>query len=132
MQLKNVLKKAANKGQKKCVDLLLKAGAYVNISDVQQMTPLMHSVMNGHYACLELLVASGADVNTTLEDGRTNMFLAVKNCREKYAKSQQPEKQNANEDYNDHHKCIDLLLKEGANVNTQCDGGRTALMLATA
>ena len=124
--------KAANKGQKKCVDLLLKAGAYVNISDVQQMTPLMHSVMNGHYACFELLVASGADVNTKLEDGRTNMFLAVKNCRERYAKSQPAEKQGTNEDYDDHHKCIDLLLKEGAGVNTQCDGGRTALMLAAA
>ena len=88
--------------------------------------------MNGHYACLELLIASGADVNTTLQDGRTNIILAVKNCHEKYAKSQPAEKQGLNEDYDDHHKCIELLLKEGADVNTQCDDGWTALMLAAA
>ena len=40
-------------GHHKCVELLMKAGADVNIPDTKGLTALMHASVNGYRQCLE-------------------------------------------------------------------------------
>ena len=44
-------------------DMLIKAGANVNLHDVMGVTSLMNAASKGNHDCIKLLVESGADVN---------------------------------------------------------------------
>ena len=52
-----------NDNREKCVELLLDAGADVNISDKKGITALMKAAENGMNQCLERLLRAGANVN---------------------------------------------------------------------
>ena len=54
---------ACRRGSSKCVDLLLKAGADVNIISDYDSTALMEAATYDHLECVQLLIRSGADVN---------------------------------------------------------------------
>ena len=62
-QTKTALHIAARDGYTTCVELLIAAGADVNITDENKLTPLHLAAYNGEKKAVELLIAAGADVN---------------------------------------------------------------------
>ena len=60
-----------------CVDLLLKAGADVNMADIHGNTALGYAAYYGQHDLARMLIKSGADVNTSGQNGITPIFLAA-------------------------------------------------------
>ena len=93
-----------------CTDLLLKAGADVNMEvEWNGRTAIFVATRDDSVECAELLLGAGAGVNIRDEDGKTALFDAV---------------------WQGSVQCTDLLLKAGADVNIQTQWGRTALFYA--
>ena len=100
--------------QIKCLELFLKAGADVNHG---HFTVLALAAGNGFDEAVKLLIQAGADVNKGSEYGMTPLMEALEHC--------------ANDMFRDKHKkCVELLLKTGADVNIECEGD-TALTIAS-
>ena len=97
-------------GYHKCLDLLLKLGADVNLRNNYGLTALSAAQLHWHPDGLKMLIEAGADVNVTDNNGDTALHMA----------SIWPG-----------NKHIDLLLKAGAEVNAMDEGGRTPLMVAS-
>jgi ankyrin repeat protein len=73
-----LLNLAARGGHREALDLLLKAGAQVNIpSDDRSSSALMDSTMGKHLDMMEDLLRAGADVNIKSKDGQSALILAV-------------------------------------------------------
>ena len=106
---KTALMKAATKGHAKCVELLLEAGADVNMKDKNGDTALIEASNKGHDKCVKLLTEAGADVNIQNNNGFTSVMEAS---------------------LMGHYKCVELLLEWGADVNMRSTGGDTALVWA--
>ena len=94
-------------GFPKCVDLLLEAGADVNMKGAANLTPLTQAVKHDHDGCLDLLLQAGADVNEAECTGRTPVASAA---------------------FYGLTKCLKKLLTAGADVNVPGPLGRTALI----
>ena len=90
------LMKAAESGHLQCVNILLKVGADVNKSDVENYTPLLKAFQNGHQECMEALVKAGAFVNRHGVNNLPALCLAL-----------------------DHIQYVETLIKVGADVNQQ-------------
>jgi len=101
---------AAWKGSAECVDLLIKAGADLNLKDNGGLTALMKAAGQGSPECVDLLIKAGADLNLKDKAGMTALMKA--------AGQGSPE-------------CVDLLIKAGADLNLKdrCEEN-TALSLA--
>ncbi|KAK0706216.1 hypothetical protein B0T26DRAFT_725797 [Lasiosphaeria miniovina] len=67
---------AASNGDSVLVNLLLKAGASVDLKDAKGRTPLHLAVMQGHLTACTVLLLRGADVNARDEDHATPLLLA--------------------------------------------------------
>ena len=102
---------AAYNGNHECVDILLKAGAYVNSSYWDNGTPLINAAYSGNVRCVELLLqaGAGAGVNKQCNRGMTALMCGARNG---------------------YVRCVELLLQAGADVNKQCNLDRTALIYA--
>ncbi|MEI8288135.1 MAG: ankyrin repeat domain-containing protein [Verrucomicrobiota bacterium] len=101
------LYQAAGAGNRAMVELLLSRGADVNRGSEYRMTALCRAVQGGYISIIELLLAHKADVNVRdSRDGRTPLFMAVENARE---------------------KCLPLLLAADAKVDVENKQGRTVL-----
>lgn len=115
------LHKAAKNGSKKCLSLLIKAGANVNVPDHAGLTPLHYAAGNNYASgndnaldCLKILINSGGDKSINDRNnwfGFTPLHCAVK--------------RNAME-------CLQFLIENGGfeSINTRDDLGRTPLCLA--
>ena len=70
---------AAQEGHTEIVDLLLAAGANVNVSDPGGFTPLKQAVSESHLDVLERLLLRGADVNwrCASDGGCTSLHTAA-------------------------------------------------------
>ena len=88
------LSSACQRGFPKCVDLLLKAGANVNIPVKDKSTALMEAATYDYLECVKLLLTAGADVNFTTSEWSAIHLASA----------------NAN------HRCVDALLSAGADV----------------
>ena len=119
----------------KCIELLLKAGADVNIENEWGKT-LFSAVIEGSPQRTDLLLKAAADVNIRDEDGRTALFYAVsRGCTDLLLKAGADV--NIKDKYsrtalfyaaeNGCVQCTDLLLKAGADVNHRDKDGKTAL-----
>lgn len=71
------LMKAANRGNLRAVDALIKAGANVNAKDEDGNTALMEAADNGHNDVVLRLIEAGADINARDDDGETALDKAV-------------------------------------------------------
>ena len=95
--------------QKKCIDLLLEAGADVNL-ECRGHTALHRASYHGLYQVVDALIRAGANVNKVPECGLTPLIEAST-------------KHNKNTPINDYVKCVELLIQAGADVNTISDIG---------
>ena len=87
---------ACEKGCLKCVDLLIKAGADVNMKVRDGLTPLIQVFTNDDDDCLDVLVQAGADVNHASQNGTSPLSVAA---------------------FVGSRKCLETLLIAGADVN---------------
>ena len=76
---KTALHYAATQGAWECVQLLIKAGAALDIKDCKGYTPLLLAVENGHLGIVKLLLAARCDVTLTKQHGWNGLHLATKN-----------------------------------------------------
>jgi ankyrin repeat protein len=109
---------AANYGQQRCVDLLIAAGADVNVADNYGFAPLHHAAhitceIDIHYESLKSivssLIAAGANINARDNEGATPLMRAVKRIKP-YS--------------------VSVLLQAGADPNLRDPKGETALAMA--
>ncbi len=128
------LYQAAFNGHNELVELLLEKGADPNIKTKAGTTALMGAAYGGHKRIAELLIAHGADVNVKGEDKGFLEYVIKhgatgENLREFTNLETFPLLQAA---YKGHKEIVQLLIKNGADVNTTIPVGHTALMAATA
>ena len=64
-------------GSLQLLQLLIDAGASVNLADGDGWTPLSVAAFYGHAECIKALLAAGADPSTQVEDGDTAYDKAV-------------------------------------------------------
>ena len=105
-------------GYEDVVSLLISKGADVNFRGRGGKTPLMWAAGNS-YKTTKLLIENGADVKAKADDGMTAFIQATLGIQSKRVTTD----------------VMDLLLKNGANVNASTSGkdfsGWTALLFAT-
>ena len=99
-----------NHKQKECMEMLIEAGAVVNVPTNSGMSALMKASENGHEECVKLLLEAGADVNAICKEGCTSLMYAA---------------------MFGHETCFHALLAVGTNVNIQENSGSTALIIAS-
>jgi len=101
---------AAQQGHDRCkeiVELLIAAGADVNVKDGQGgLTPLHTAIRNSNKEIVELLIANGADVNAKDGGELTPLHHAA-------GKGQK--------------EVVELLIANGANVKAKTKGGTRVL-----
>jgi ankyrin repeat protein len=66
-------------GHIECLQLLIDAGANVNMQNIDGNTALIWASRNSHIECLQLLVDAGADLYTRNKDGYTAFTWASQN-----------------------------------------------------
>jgi ankyrin repeat protein len=91
------------------VEVLVKAGAKVNLQDRKGNTPLITACEGGHMSVVEVLLKAGADVNLQEEWGLTPLITAYTGG---------------------HVSVVEVLVKAGAKVNLQDRKGNTPLKYA--
>lgn len=101
---------AASKGHKDVVNMLLRAGALVDLSTTYGSTPLLRAARNNRIEVASILLAMGADINHANHYGSTSLMWAARNG---------------------HEDMMDLLLDNQASVNLASLDGDTALISAS-
>jgi ankyrin repeat protein len=106
---------AAREGCLECVKHLVSGKADINLPDPEGVTPLIMAITNGHFDTGAYLLSAGADPNKWDRWGRTPLYEAVDlNTLPHGGRPDQP-----STDQTSSLKMIELLLKAGANPNTQ-------------
>jgi len=68
---------AAREGCVACLPILADAGANLNQTDPDGITPMVNSIINGHYDVARFLLDKGADPNLADKTGRAALYAAV-------------------------------------------------------
>ena len=99
-------------------NILLTAGADVNINDEYGHDALYHSAYNTNFDMIQILLTAGANVNRRDSEGESPLISAVRTTYLSLNhKLEQPERV----------KCVNVLIKAGADVNAETRYGETAL-----
>ncbi|CAH1241011.1 DAPK1 [Branchiostoma lanceolatum] len=93
-------------GHDKVVELLIKNGAELNVTNKAGNTALHRACINEHVKVVKLLLKNGADLNMTSKYGYTALLIACERG---------------------HGKIAELLIKNGADLNVTNDDGDTGL-----
>ena len=99
----------AHLGHSVAVDLLIQAGAVVNVWNLSGNTPLILAAQRSDAKSLNVLIKAGADVNYRNSDWERNEYSALEEVIEDYSTSHLSAEKL---------QCIRLLLKAG-NVNSR-------------
>ncbi len=119
---------AAAAGQAEIVEVLLKAGADVNVPQLgyslpcgsgdeekpSYRTPLHFAVSAGDPATLKVLLAAGAKVNAISKTGTTPLFSAVNGWQYRLERG-------------DPVSCVEAMIAAGADVNARAHSGASVL-----
>ena len=100
---------AADIGNKEIVELLLDAGASVDVRNKNESTPLYAAIEGGYQSIVAFLLQQGANPNVEDNEGLTPLFYAIDKAQEAIAI---------------------LLLKQGANPNAKDNEGGRLLSMA--
>ena len=122
-----------------CVNLLLQAGADVNIQMYSGMSILMYTAARGWHECVKALLQAGADVNFANSNGITASECAI--VADAFRETMATEREMRDRDSSllvdqlwsnngGDGLCVKVLIVGGAEVNMQNKYGDTALMLA--
>ena len=93
------------------VQVLLEAGANVNVRNKRGLSTLVYASGLGHTATVQALLAAGADVNAPSGKDKYTALMSASGLGRTAT--------------------VQVLLQAGADVNAQHGGGGTALMIAT-
>jgi ankyrin repeat protein len=98
-----------------CVAELLRAGADTEAETIYSCTALHLACWAGNTKCVKLLLRAGARIDMENDSGQTPLHCAILN-------SPRGEFPPRGARLNKHRKCIDILIKAGANPHTiNCD-----------
>ena len=101
---------ATERGHVRAVELLIAAGADVNIQNAGGVTPLIVAASRRNEGMLDAIIsAPGVDVNMRMGDGRAPLHFAV---------------------IHKHIAAIEMLIEAGADVNMRMGDGRAPLHIA--
>lgn len=100
---------AAQQGRPEVLDLLIKAGCRINVSDSDNVTPLQLAVTGGHEEVTHMLLKAGSRVNSKNSDRSSTLHIAASQG---------------------HASIVERLLQYGAAVDTLDSLGRTPLLIA--
>ncbi|XP_067684304.1 ankyrin repeat, SAM and basic leucine zipper domain-containing protein 1-like [Haliotis asinina] len=92
-----------------CVQILVEAGADVNVRDRYHVSPLMCAAREGHVTIMEYLIGQGAEMNRQDSRGLTALSWAASKG---------------------HMKAVKLLLDKGADRNLKHSDGQKAVDIA--
>ena len=117
-----------NHSRRKCIELLIEAGADVNARSGKPDTfPLYLAAQNGFAECVSALLQAGASVNIATENRRTALMASAIEGHDHCLKMLLHEGVDIISVHKDialifaadngHSKCVDLLMRAGANVN---------------
>lgn len=106
---------AAREGCLECVKTLVEAGADINLTDPDEITPLHMAILNAHFDIARFLLESGANVNKWDWWGRAPLYSAVD--YNTLPTGGRPDR--ASPDDTTSLQMIELLLNAGANTNAQ-------------
>ena len=106
------LKCAAENGHYQCLDILLLAGADVNITDEDGLTSLHIASRHGYALCAQVLIQAGADVNIFDKFQKSPLMYMA-----------------AGRIHRSGLRCLEMLLLAGAPVNKTNRCGENAVML---
>ena len=106
---------AARQGCGDCAQLLLDAGAQVDLTDPDGVTPLLSALLNAHFDTATLLLERGANPNKWDWWGRTPLYSAVD--FNTLPHGGRPDRLSLDDTTS--LQMIDILLAAGANVNAQ-------------
>ncbi len=108
-EIESAMTRAIDKGNILAVDILVMAGANINMTLTDGYTPLMKSCETNRYELVKLFLAKNANINCTTTNGRTALLIATS---------------KGNTDI------ISLLLNGGADANIADNKMLTPLMEA--
>lgn len=138
---------ASSEGHGDCVQLLIDAGANLNMKDKDRTNSLMAAAARGHLEVVSSLLAAGAKINEQNVDGHTALMFAyngknqVETLWERYnqfvSESQADEEKKDDVDDNgtgkiirealdNHSSLVQLLLKNGADATLKDKEGHVA------
>ena len=101
---------ACNEGYADIVELLIEAGANVNLPKAANgWSPLIYASYFGHTGIAEILIKKGAAVDQASKVGCTPLYWACSRG---------------------HNDVVDILITAGANINAESGDGRTPLVAA--
>ena len=106
---------ATREGCIDCVSYLVERGAKINMSDPEGVTPLITAIANFHFDVAKILIEAGANPDKWDWWGRSPLYLAADvNTIPRGGRADSP-----STDEPTSLEIIELLLKRGANPNTQ-------------
>uniref|UniRef100_G1SGL1 Uncharacterized protein n=1 Tax=Oryctolagus cuniculus TaxID=9986 RepID=G1SGL1_RABIT len=133
---------ACASGHSEVVMLLLERKCMINVTDNDNMTPLMKAVQSHEEKCARILLNHGADPNIIDENGNTALHYAaycenVGIAKQLLLRSADIEVRNKDgftplllAIYENGEEIAEFLIKKGANIHAVDKIKRTALMLA--
>ncbi|XP_069594215.1 CARD- and ANK-domain containing inflammasome adapter protein-like [Ranitomeya imitator] len=127
---------AASNGHVPVIEFLLSKGAKVDAKDKKRRTPLHRAAENGHVEAARVLLRAGANIYSLDNDSHSPLHLAAQNNHHHLVKLflQEEEKLYKNrsnflhlEAAKDNSRLVEILLKNGANVDSTDEKKQTAL-----